>query len=185
MVVEIGWFHITRWKMGVSLTKYPSSNKTGCWKGFQGGLGVLEIILFKLTLCIWKGVSLRIIWGYLFWHIRLNNNSSIFGDNFFSNWNSVLPVTRKQLGAPTNQPTNPLLVSRLFANQDMYDALVLALPNDKEAPQVFFTEPHERETWSRERRSGEGSLLVKWRRFFEGWPVIKPSSVGEHTPEKN
>ncbi|CAL1138328.1 unnamed protein product [Cladocopium goreaui] len=35
--------------------------------------------------------------------------------------------------------------------QDMYDALVLALPNDKEAPQVFFTEPHQKNTWLRER----------------------------------
>ena len=38
--------------------------------------------------------------------------------------------------------------------QDMYDALVLALPNDKEAPQVFFTEPHQKNTWFRERPSG-------------------------------
>lgn len=41
--------------------------------------------------------------------------------------------------------------------QDMYDALVLALPNDKEAPQVFFTEPHQKNTWLRE-RSGESAL---------------------------
>ena len=60
-------------------------------------------------------------------------------------------MTRKQLGCI------PLLVKTL-GKQDMYDALVLALPNDKQAPQVFFTEPHERETWSRERRRYEGRL---------------------------
>ena len=45
--------------------------------------------------------------------------------------------------------------------QDMYDALVLALPNDKEAPQVFFTEPHQKNTWLRERWEGGGSFRVE------------------------
>jgi hypothetical protein len=43
----------------------------------------------------------------------------------------------------------------------MYDALVLALPNDKEAPQVFFTEPHQKNTWLRERWEGGGSFRVE------------------------
>ena len=45
--------------------------------------------------------------------------------------------------------------------QDMYDALVLALPNDKEAPQVFFTEPHQKNTWLRERWQRGGSFRVE------------------------